>query len=294
MKKVTSSKPYTPSLLAGVTLGNWVVQEPLGHGGYGELYTAHSQHSSDEIVALKVEPISKRAVGLHKEIRSVKLLQQCPRVARYYGSGVSGQYRYMAMQLLGLDLHKARHAQPTKAFGVRKTAMLGIQMLDAIQDIHEMGYLHCDIKPSNFVLHDSADSDLYVYVIDFGHAVQHLDDTGKPRPKRDSVPFRGTVRYSSPHVLLRKDPGRRDDLWSLLFALIEMAKGSLSWPKNKDKEKTRQLILSFMRKDPLHVVRDLPIQFENFLRHLINLKYEDVPNYDLLRGYLHQLDAPSA
>ena len=48
--------------------------------------------------------------------------------------------------------------------------------------------------------------------------------------------FRGTARYASINAHLAKDLARRDDLWSLLYMLIEFATGILPWRRIKDKD----------------------------------------------------------
>ena len=53
----------------------------------------------------------------------------------------------MVMELLGKNLAELRRARPHQTFSMLTTIKIGIQMIDAIQGIHELGYLHRDIKP---------------------------------------------------------------------------------------------------------------------------------------------------
>lgn len=71
-----------------------------------------------------------------------------------------------------------------------------------------------------------------VFLLDYGLVRLHLDDSGKPVPERPKTGFRGTVRYASIAVHERKDAGRKDDMWSLLYTIVEWFQGRLPWAAN--------------------------------------------------------------
>ena len=47
--------------------------------------------------------------------------------------------------------------------------------------------------------------------------------------------FRGTIRYASLNAHYGRDLSRVDDLWSLLYILVEFATGTLPWNLAKDR-----------------------------------------------------------
>lgn len=51
-----------------------------------------------------------------------------------------------------------------------------VQMLDSIEDLHDRGFIHRDVKPSNFLL--GRGRKRHVYLIDFGLCKPHLDALG--------------------------------------------------------------------------------------------------------------------
>ncbi len=52
-----------------------------------------------------------------------------------------------------------------------------MQMLDAIERLHDSGYIHRDIKPSNFVVGKGKTRN-QVYMVDFGLGKVHLNKSG--------------------------------------------------------------------------------------------------------------------
>lgn len=69
-------------------------------------------------------------------------------------------------------------------------------MLDAIEQVHSKGYIHGDIKPSNFVV-GGGERQSQVYIVDFGLCRRYLDARGEPVEQRKMSEFRGTLGYAS-------------------------------------------------------------------------------------------------
>jgi len=67
--------------------------------------------------------------------------------------------------------------------------------------------------------------------------------------------------------------------------LVEFAVGSLPWRKIKDKKIIADLKLKHTNAE---LVKDLPVEFVMFMKHLQELRYEDVPDYNYLRALLQQ------
>ena len=78
----------------------------------------------------------------------------CPYVVNFITCGRHGDYNYMVMELLGDNLSEYRRRQPNNKFSLLTSMKLAIQMTKAIEAVHDLGYLHRDIKPvkKNFLL----------------------------------------------------------------------------------------------------------------------------------------------
>lgn len=216
---------------------------------------------------------------LKLEVAVLKKLQPCPYVVSFVTCGRHGDFNYLVMELLGENISDLRRRQVSGRFSIVTTCRLAMQMIRAIEAVHNLGYLHRDIKPSNFAVGLSASKKNRVYMIDFGLSRRYVLPSGKVRPPRDSSGFRGTARYASINAHLSKDLARRDDLWSLLYMLIEFANGILPWRRIKDKDHVGEMKV---RCNTAELVADLPKEFRLLWEHLQSLRYEDKPDYQML------------
>lgn len=97
------------------------------------------------------------------------------------------------MELLGKNVATFKKCQG-EYFTALKAYDILLQMLDSIEILHDKGYIHRDIKPTNFVIGIDEEK---VYMVDFGLAKIHLDENGVPVPQREKTEFRGTLTYAS-------------------------------------------------------------------------------------------------
>uniref|UniRef100_A0A6B2L871 non-specific serine/threonine protein kinase n=1 Tax=Arcella intermedia TaxID=1963864 RepID=A0A6B2L871_9EUKA len=226
-----------------------------------------------------------------EEENILRSLKGCKYVPKILNSGRhEDKVNFIVMDLLGENLSALRRRATNQTFSLLTTLMLGMQMLRAIKEVHDAGYLHRDIKPGNFVLGtERTNNPRTVILIDFGLAKKHLEDDGSVKPKRNSARWVGSRRYMSLNTHLRKEQARRDDLWSLLYVLLEFLQGTLPWAHFRGGDNLDKVRDMKMQYNNEKLVRGLPEEFMKFMNHLKTLKYETRPDYDLLHGLLKTL-----
>jgi serine/threonine protein kinase len=69
------------------------------------------------------------------------------------------------------------------------------------------GFLHRDVKPSNFAVGRTPQTLRQIFMLDFGLARQYTNAAGEVRPPRGAAGFRGTVRYASINAHKNKEMG---------------------------------------------------------------------------------------
>jgi len=93
------------------------------------------------------------------------------------------------------------------------------QALEALEFVHERGYLHGDIKPQNFLLTQAEDK-FVVQLCDFGF-VERLGDSGKVK----YTGMRGTSGYFSPEMVAEQAYGAGVDVFALGCIVFQLLAG---------------------------------------------------------------------
>ncbi|CAI2349282.1 unnamed protein product [Caenorhabditis sp. 36 PRJEB53466] len=263
-----------------VIKGQFCVKKKLGEGACGQVFLVDLLKGKGK-AAMKVEPLmkNKEYEVLKMEVFVLKKLQSSRHVCRLLGSGKTDTYTYVVMSLLGKEIAGIRRRMPGRKMSSSSTVRIFIQVVKGLQDIHEAGIVHRDVKPNNMALGDR--NEKVVYIFDFGLSRQIMlpDVNGvlKLREPRNKSMFRGTVRYCSLNVHQHRDQGRHDDLLSALYSMIETVTATLPWKgmgtreTMRAKEKTADAVLC----------KNCPKSFLEIASALRKLTYFDTPPYSM-------------
>lgn len=91
--------------------------------------------------------------------------------------------------------------------------------------------------------------------------------------------FRGTVRYASVHAHLGRTGSRRDDLESLVYTLVFLLRGRLPWQGYQGENKGFYVCRKKMVTASETLCSLCPPPFRQLLDHVVNLKFDEEPNY---------------
>lgn len=264
----------------------------LGKGSFGKIYAGYNKTTGEE-VAIKLESVNADQPQLIAEYKIYKYLQNGFGIPRVYECSKNKQNIILIMELLGESLEKKLNKCKRK-FSLLTVLMIGEQLVTRLEFIHSKNYLHRDIKPDNFLVGRGNKSNI-IYAIDFGLAKKYKDSkTGLHIPYRDGKNLTGTARYASINTHLGMEQSRRDDIEAVGYMLLYFLKGSLPWqgmvlkdPKKKY-DKIKQLKYDIKLED---LCAGFPIEFVKFIQYARDMKFEDKPDYNYLRGLLRKAAA---
>ena len=265
----------------GKMIEEYRVDQHIGHGGYGEIYSVLDT-KSEKMYAMKVEMKSAGKQGLEQEVNFFRKLKPSLLFPEFVYFNSNSEFRFLVMELLGPSLSKMRRILPNRRYSPACAIRLGLHMLKCIEVFHEQGYIHRDIKPGNFLIRANLDDP--VCLTDFGLSKPYIVNN-KHIPFREQAGFVGTCKYASIHAHEGRELSRRDDLLSWFYSIIELAESRVPWPGNRDRDRT-----FYMKKStkPEQLCRALPLEFADIYNSLIALEFDQKPDYALLKHLLNE------
>jgi serine/threonine-protein kinase len=214
-----------PPRSGDVIAGRYQVEEPIGHGGYGQVFRARhlgtgqdvalkvlTPQGGDETFTIKRFFLEARVTSGLKHANTIKVFD--------FGQEDSGLV-YLAMELLaGRTLREELRARRKEGrpFTEREAIEIGVAITRSLGEAHAAGLVHRDLKPDNVFLHRAGDDEPTIKVLDFG--IVKLGDGEHTLSSTTSVP--GTPAYMSPEHALNQNVDGRSDLYSLGVILYQL------------------------------------------------------------------------
>ncbi len=203
----------------GTEIAGYRIESLIARGGMGEVYLA-AQAFPERKVALKLLPhdLASDPVFRERFIRESNAAASLehPNIVPVYGAGESDGELWIAMRFVdGEDLRSLLEQEAR----LRADRALSIcsQVADALEQAHEHGLVHRDVKPGN-ILVGKGDR---AYLTDFGLIRPFELETSLTKTGQ----LMGTVDYVAPEQIRGQAVDGRVDVYSLGCVLFECLTG---------------------------------------------------------------------
>ena len=299
---------------------DWQVAEMLGSGGYGDVYKV-TRADEGKSYAMKTEAIdaNPRTHRLKLEVVVLEELQKAKEADRRHFTDlfdkgmIEDKFKFIVMTLVGpsLDDVRRQHLQWGQ-FSSSTATQIARQTLEAIRDLHKIGFIHRDIKvgrgttagrminllqPQNFAIGINK-MQRTIYLLDFGICRRYLDRaTGLPKKPRKKVRFIGSLRYASRRCHENKEQDRKDDLEAWFYLVFDSydEENGLPWKKFKGPDRIGRIYRSkveFMRGPVEKLSKEVlglswwgkvPPGYLLLIKYVNGLeRFEQAPNYEMM------------
>ena len=255
--------------------------EKLSQGSFGKVFRA-SNIRTGEIVAIKTEVKTAEQKSLKMEAKIYQYLANNEGFPQLKWFGSTNNVNYLVTNLLECSITKL--VQKYGRLSIKTVLLLGIQMIERIQTLHNHYLIHRDIKPDNFMINIS-DKTNKIFLIDFGFCKRYNYE-GKHIEFKRTTSLIGTPNYVSLNVHNSAEPSRRDDIESCLYVMIFMLFGKIFsteqvqiQTQTQTQINTNTLKILVAKKEQLtNIPRFLVIAF-NYVR---TIKFEEEPDYQYI------------
>ncbi|MFH2010253.1 MAG: protein kinase [bacterium] len=198
----------------------------IGRGGMGEVYKVEHVRMG-KIAAMKLlhEELARETeivARFRREAQAVSKLSH-PHTVQVFDFGEQDGSLFLVMEFVkGRDLGSICRTEGY--LGYKRALPMLVQMCLALEEAHEAGIVHRDVKPENVLVSRGTDGADYIKVLDFGLAL--FREQG---PEQANITAKGNVigtpYYMAPEQIRGEDVDHRVDIYALGATLYRMVTG---------------------------------------------------------------------
>lgn len=264
------SEPEGPELRPGSHVEHFIVEEEIGRGGMGCVYSAHDT-DLERTVALKI--LRREAVGsspansIVREARAASALNHPNIVTVYEVIRDEGAVILVMEYVSGRSLRDLVSEPPA----LNRILRIAHQVAAALNAAHSARIVHRDIKPENVIVRE----DGHVKVLDFGLARSFRQSEVTSMSAHQGLA--GTLRYMPPERCTGNPATPAGDIFALGLVLYELSTGQHPFAGETPVD-TMHAILHQPAAAPSSLNGSLPSAFDSLLLSMLAKVPADRPD----------------
>ncbi|XP_021769192.1 serine/threonine-protein kinase ppk5-like [Chenopodium quinoa] len=219
-----------PIVLHSVVAGRYYITEYLGSAAFSKVVQAHDILTGVD-VCLKI--IKNDKDFFDQSLDEIKLLKYVNKhdpadthhILRLYDYFYHQEHLFIVCELLRANLYEFQkynlESDGEAYFTMSRLQSIARQCLEALDYLHSLGIIHCDLKPENVLI--KSYSRCEIKVIDLGSSCFETDNLCLYVQSRS---------YRAPEVILGLSYGPKIDIWSLGCIMAELCSGEVLFPND--------------------------------------------------------------
>ncbi|NUP08083.1 MAG: protein kinase [Polyangiaceae bacterium] len=227
--------------------GRYRLKKMVGSGGMGEVWAGDDTKNGVKVAVKHLLPTAAK----HHEVvarfkREAYLLGRVgsdyvARVVDFFDDETYGLVLVMEF----IDGPSLAHILEQRVLSVEEAVDLAIDLLRALQDLHNSKIVHRDLKPGNIIMRPLADGSHRATVVDFGisRLLPGKDENEVTGITRANIAL-GTVEYMAPEQILNsRDVTPVTDLYAVGIILFRAVKGHHAFGDRRGEELARAKLI---------------------------------------------------
>ncbi|KMT18197.1 hypothetical protein BVRB_2g023690 [Beta vulgaris subsp. vulgaris] len=219
-----------PIVLHTVIAGRYYITEYLGSAAFSKVVQAHDTQTGVD-VCLKI--IKNDKDFFDQSLDEIKLLKYVNKhdpadehhILRLYDYFYHQEHLFIVCELLRANLYEFQKYNLESGgepyFTMSRLQVIARQCLEALDYLHSLGIIHCDLKPENVLI--KSYSRCEIKVIDLGSSCFETDNLCLYVQSRS---------YRAPEVILGLSYGPKIDIWSLGCIMAELCSSEVLFPND--------------------------------------------------------------
>ena len=206
------------------------------------VWRAYDSRNHRDVVIKTITPAArklKRATqGLEREARmGLKLFHK--NLVRFESFSIDGLKSYLVMEFVpGKPISNWLKDNPARRVDLKRILL---EAIDALDYIHEQGFVHRDVKPDNILVDDTCQ----LKIIDFSISVKAGFDFR--RLVRSKPKISGTRDYMAPEQVLGRRSDAQADIYGLGATMYELLTGRPPFHMDETKKSMQQHLTDMPR-----------------------------------------------
>ena len=208
-------------------INNYHIVDILGQGISGRVYEVYKNDEAKSRYAMKI--IKNKKIYLNQSLIELKIVTTLNKnsslnnndshIITVFDYFFYQQHLCIVFELLNENLYQLLQHNHLQGISLNSINFIIKQILEAIEVVHKIGIIHCDIKPENVLLKinmENNKSDISIKLTDFGSSCL------KNNPIFSIVQ---SLFYRAPEVILGIQYTQAIDIWSIGLIAIELFLG---------------------------------------------------------------------